>query len=416
MTPARGPNPGLLLALGMALAVAHGACDSGASGPAIDYALPPEASWATRSDPPPAAVGELVLITNNFEDTVSYVDLGLDPPREIYRGPVGFNPVEREGPHHVAVGSGGTYWIGISNFVPGSGSGPHGAHGTGTADGYAMAYAIADNTPLGSVRVDRNPGDIRVTPDKARVLLTHFDLLRITEAAPGAPETDLYSRLAIIDAATMKREAMVATCPAAHGMVISPDSRRVTIACWDDRLAIVDLVADDHPVVLANALPLPGTIADPVCQPYALTQSPDGGTIWIGCFASGELRAFDTARGAPDPARKVDLGAAALFGSYLDDGTIVVASQGPDRVTWIRSSGPGDVSVVATLDVAPADCVLPHVVAPSSDGTRLLLVCEGNRVDPGTLVVIDPITRQVTQSIPVGRFPDDLALVPKAAP
>ncbi len=326
---------------------------------------------------------------------------------ELLKLPVGLQPIEREGPHHLALSpDGATMWVGLSNFVPGSGSGPHGAHGTGSADGHALLIDVASGDLLANVRVDRNPGDIRLTPDGARVLVTHFDLLRITEARPGTPAADLASRLVIIDVATRTREARVSVCPAAHGMIVSPDSRRVTIACWDDQIAIVDLVDPAHPVTLVPVLPLPGTISDPDCQPYALTQSPSGDTIWVGCFESGELRAFDVATQAMDPSRVVDLGSAALFGSYLTSDQLVVPSQGPDQLTWLDADG----EVVGALTFDRDDCILPHVVHPSSDGRMLYLVCEGDRVSPGTLVVIDAARRIVTSVVALGLFPDDLAI------
>lgn len=397
---------------GLAAAALAGtsACDATAQAPELVFDHPADEAWNPRSSPIPAAVGDLVLITDNLDDAVSYVDLGLDPPAEIMRLPVGLQPVEREGPHHLALAADGkTMWVGLSNYVPGSGSGPHGAHGTGTADGSALLIDVGSGDLLASVRVDRNPGDIRLTPDGKRVLVTHFDLLKITSATPTSTPDELASRLAIIDVATRTREAVVTTCPATHGMAVSPDSKRVFIACWDDQLAIVDLVAPTHPVELVPVLALPGTIADPECQPYALTQSPDGATVWVGCFESGELRAFDVASGAMDPTRVARLGTSALFGSYVDAATLVVPSQGPDQLAWIDAAT-GDTRASLTFD--RADCILPHVVGASSDRKRLLVVCEGDRVSPGTLVIVDPDTRTVSDVVPVGRFPDDLAIRP----
>ena len=386
------------------------ACDATAQAPELVFDHTADEAWSSRSTPIPSAIGDLVLITNNLEDAVSYVDLGLDPPAEIMRLPVGLQPVEREGPHHLALSADGlTMWVGLSNYVPGSGSGPHGAHGTGTADGSALLIDVASGDLLASVRVDRNPGDIRLTPDGKRVLVTHFDLLRITSASPTSTSDEIASRLAIIDVATRTREAIVTTCPATHGMAVSPDSKRVYVACWDDQMAIVDLVAANHPVELVSVLALPGTIADPECQPYALTQSLDGATVWVGCFESGELRAFDVAAHAMDPTRVARLGTSALFGSYLSATTLVVPSQGPDRLSWIDAAT-GDVATSLAFD--RADCILPHVVQPSPDGKRLLVVCEGDRVSPGTLVIVDADSRTVSDVVPVGRFPDDLAIRP----
>lgn len=391
----------------MLLAVPLMACDSAADSPELAFTVPVENAWAERR-PIPAARGPLALITNNYDDTVSYVDLGLEPPAEIARIPVGLSPVEREGPHHLVLEPGGeVVWVGISNFVPNAGGGPHGAHGTGVANGYAQAYRVKDGAELARVRVDRNPGDIRITPDGKKVLLTHFDLLRITQAGPGAGPDELYSRLAVIDVATRTREALVPVCPAAHGIAVTRDGEAAFIACWDDRVAIVDLKTPGYPSTTADVLPLPGTIASPECQPYALTPSRDAGTVWVGCFESGELRALD--KSGEMTGRAVDLGGAPMFGEQLEDGRLVMPAQASDGLFFLDSE---TLEIQDTVRFDPADCRMPHIVQRS--GERLVLVCEGDRVAPGTLVLLS-LEGEVEHVIELGRYPDDLAIVPATA-
>lgn len=384
------------------------ACDGAASEPTLDFAVPPDLAWSERRRIPPI-VGPLALVTNNYDDTVSYVDLGLTPPAEVARIPVGLSPVEREGPHHLVLEpSGEVVWVGISNFVPNAGGGPHGAHGTGVANGYAQAFRVKDGVELARVRVDRNPGDIRITPDGKKVLLTHFDLLRITQASPGAGPDELYSRLAVIDVATRTREALVPVCPAAHGISVSRDGARAFIACWDDRVAIVDLEAPDYPSTTTFVLPIPGTIATPECQPYALTPATDGHAVWVGCFESGELRTLSGTGVMSDVA--VDLGGAPMFGEQLADSRLVVPAQAGDGLFFLD---PDTLSVLHTTRFDPADCRMPHIVSRAGD--RLVLVCEGDRVEPGSMVLLD-LEGEVQQVIPLGRYPDDLAIVPVGTP
>jgi hypothetical protein len=382
------------------------ACDGAATEPTLDFSIPPDESWVERR-PIPAPRGALALVTNNYDDTLSYVDLGLEPPAEIARIPVGLSPVEREGPHHlVSEPSGEVVWVGISNFVPNAGGGPHGAHGTGVANGYAQAYRVSDGVELARVRVDRSPGDIRITPDGGKILLTHFDLLRITQAKPGASTDELYSRLAVIDVATRTREALVPVCPAAHGISVSRDGARAFVACWDDRVAIVDLKAPGHPSTTVDVLPLPGTIASPECQPYALTAASDGATVWVGCFESGELRALSGSGVMTDVA--VDLGGAPMFGEQLADGRLVMPVQAGDGLFFLD---PDTLTILHTTRFDPAECTMPHIVARNGD--RLVLVCEGDRVTAGTMVLLD-LEGEVEHVIPLGRYPDDLAIVPGA--
>jgi DNA-binding beta-propeller fold protein YncE len=387
-----------------------GACDATAPAPELVFSRSPEESWTERKVPP-TAVGPLALVTNNYDDTVSYVDLGLSPVREIARIPVGLSPVEREGPHHLVVEPGGeVVWVGISNFVPNSGGGPHGAHGTGASSGYAQAYRVSDGAELARVRVDKNPGDIRITPDGSTILVTHFDLLRITGAQPGAGDDALFSRLAVIDTETRTRVALVPVCPAAHGVVVSPDGTQAFVACWDDRVAVVDLTSAGYPSTTVDVLPIPGSIASPECQPYALTPSRDGKMVWVGCFESGQARAFSTETGAMVAGRVAELGGSVLFGEELADGRLVLPAQARDGLFFIN---PTTAEVVQEVRFAPADCRMPHIV--TQVGERLILVCEGDRVAPGTMVVMD-IHGEVEEVLELGRYPDDLAIVPTKVP
>ena len=84
-----------------------------------------------KSDPtPPGPLHGLFLTTDNGSDLLSAVD----PVTRTVKWsiPVGFNPVELEGPHHITPDPAGQYvYLNLSEAVIGSGSGPHGAHGTG---------------------------------------------------------------------------------------------------------------------------------------------------------------------------------------------------------------------------------------------------------------------------------------------
>ena len=59
-------------------------------------------------------------------------------------------------------------------------------------------------------------------------------------------------------------------------------------------------------------------------------------------------------------------------------------------------------------------CVKPHFARPTEDGSLWLVVCEGDHSSPGAVAVIEPESGEIVQSVPVGRFPDDLALLRRA--
>jgi DNA-binding beta-propeller fold protein YncE len=380
--------------------------------PEMTFDVPESEVWLEPVPVPALAPGEgRLLFTNNLDDTVTLVDLdaALDGnPTVMGTVPVGFVPVEREGPHHLTVDLAAEfYYVGISNFVPGSGSGPHGIHGAGTADGHLLKLRVSDNTLAASVRIARNPGDVRLTPDGTKLLATHFDLLKITEAGASGitsgPELD--SSLAIVDPATMTRVALVPACPAAHGIAITADSSTAIMSCVSDEAAIVDLTSDAHDVTRVPVLDVPGTAAAPSCGPYAVTLH--GSTAWISCYTGGGRLVAVDVPAKERAGREVLLGGNPVFGDVLGD-VMVIAHQNADGVTFID---PVNATVLATKILAPSVCVLPHVARFSEDGSRVFVVCEGNKSSAGSLVVLDGAgDHEVLGSVALGIFPDDIAL------
>src|SRR5207302_227146 len=145
----------------------------------MTFDIAADETWPETPYAPAPKPGEgRIYITDNLDDTMSIVDLDSadsGTPKLLAKVPVGFVPVEREGPHHVSVDkSGEFYYFGVSNFVPGSGSGPHGVHGAGTIDGHMVKMSVKDNAQVAEVRVEPNPGDVRLTPDGKTLLATHF--------------------------------------------------------------------------------------------------------------------------------------------------------------------------------------------------------------------------------------------------
>jgi DNA-binding beta-propeller fold protein YncE len=417
------------------LAFAAGAAVALAGGCPVDpqrledvvFAVAPGAVWTDGAPRvAPAQAGEVrAILTNALDDTVSVValapllddDPANDAAAELARFPVGLAPLEREGPHHVAVAPGGRVaFVGLSNFVPGGGSGPHGVHGSGTAEGRALRIDLDTLRTTAATRVDRNPGDVRLTPDGSRLLLTHFDLVAVADAARDGVLTGpaLDARLAVLDPVTMTRQALVPLCPAAHGMAISRDGRTLVSSCTSDEAAVVDLdraaAGDAAAVTRVTLLDVPGNAASPVCAPYAVTLTPDDATAWVSCYRSGELVGVDVARRARSGGLVV-LPGLAVFGSFAGDGaTLALAVQETDGIAFIVDDGAGGAQLTRFLPLPPDRCTLPHTTAWVDDDRALLVVCEGNKRDPGTLIVLDVETGRVRAGVAVGRFPDDVAL------
>jgi DNA-binding beta-propeller fold protein YncE len=380
----------------------------------IEWSLPDDAFWPDPRQYPGVGAGR-IIVTNNLSDTVSILDLAaLDSGQltEIGRIPVGFNPLNREGPHHLTVDPAGRYYyVGISNFVPAGGSGPHANHGSSTTPGHILRIRSSDNVMDGSVRVEDNPGDVRMSPDGKILLVSHFDTARIAEHAEHAEtQPDLLdSFLVLVDPATLQRSATIRLCPAAHGIGVSPDSKTAYVSCFDDRMAVVDLADAAHPVTLLPVIASPGTVLVPSCEPYAMSVAPDGGSVWVSCFNDGRVVRYDTAQGAMDPAVVLDVGGRAVFGAFTADGkTLFLAHQDPDGIAAIDAA---TKTVTANLPFDPSVCQNAHGVKLTEGDRHMLVVCEGDHSRPGSLVLVDPATRQVQTSVALGVYPDDVQVL-----
>jgi DNA-binding beta-propeller fold protein YncE len=324
--------------------------------------------------------------------------------------------VELEGPHHTAVSPAGDYYyVGISNYVPGGGSGPHGTHGSGSEDGYCLKVDARDNRRVASVRVDPNPGDVIVSRDGRTLYQTHFDTLKITEVARrGGTEQEMHARLAIIDAETMTRKAMVPVCPAPHAVRLSADERTAYVACWSDELAVVDLeLALTNPTAAVKRMDVAqpaGTAVSPRHEPYALTMSPTSGEVWVSSMASRQVQVFNPQTGAMDAARTLTgLRGPPMFGDFTSDGrTLYLPYQLVDALAVID---PATGTVRREIPLWEAGCVNAHQALLTPDERHALVVCEGDHTGPGTLHAVDLAEGTVVGTVRVGIFPDSVSIL-----
>lgn len=412
----RAPALGLVAAAGLV------ACVDPRALPEMVFGVPEADVWKDGSAPvAPAVPGERrLIVTNNLDDTVSVVSwerlVAGGDSAELARFPVGLVPLEREGPHHVAVSSDGqTAFVGISNFVPGAGSGPHGAHGTGDADGRALRIDLATLRTIAATRVDKNPGDIRLSPAGDLLVMSHFDQLRIIDAARqdvfSGPDVD--ARLALLDPVTLERRQMLPLCPAPHGIAFSSDGRQIVSSCLSDEAAVVDVAAalagSPDAVRRVTLLDEPGTAAAPRCGPYAVTMAANNQTAWVSCYSSGDLVAVDTAtatRGAT-----LALPGLAVFGDVNDAGDrLAIATQDTDGIVIFDIDESNGLRLRSFRPVTPDVCTLPHTVLFLDDDAHLAVVCEGNKRTAGTVIAVDVEGGAVLGSVAVGLFPDDVAL------
>jgi hypothetical protein len=326
---------------------------------------------------------------------------------------VGLVPVDPEAPHHLAIDPvGGHVYVGISNVGLREGGGLHGSHGGGDLPSYVQRLRLSDLVADGDARVDTNLGDVLLTPDRARVLSTHFDLARaLGVVTRGEPPENAWASLDIVDPVAMSRVGRVTVCTAPHGAAVTANGATVIVACYgDDGLAIVDLGAD--PPVVSARLPVgpgAGSVARIVHGPYAVALSPDGTFAYVSTLDGGDLRVFDVTARAMVDARAIELPGAVYFGAFSPDGARFYApTQARDAVVAVD---PATDAIVTSRELPATECRAPHEVAYVAALDRLAVACEGDRIGPGALLLLDPSTLATTGRVELGIYPDAIRIV-----
>ena len=112
----------------------------------------------------PVVAGDLGLVSNAGSDTITAVDIAQG--KVLATVPVGKNPVDLDGPHHVAIDRArGFAYVAFSYPVNTNAVGPHASHGSSARLGLVQKLRLDDLVIVGEVRVDTNPGDIVLSDD-----------------------------------------------------------------------------------------------------------------------------------------------------------------------------------------------------------------------------------------------------------
>jgi DNA-binding beta-propeller fold protein YncE len=383
-----------------------------------DVVLPPGLAWQSPQRPDYVSQARLAS-TDNGDDTLAFVTPdSLDAPRVLGFAPVGNNPIELEGPHHLAASPDGRFiYYNLSNYVTNGGSGPHGSHGTGTVPGYMVKLDAATNRPVGQVLIDRSPGDILVSPDGKVVFVSHYDLARLMDQLTrGAPAAEGYSTVVAIDADALQIISATPVCPTTHGMGLSPDGTELYVTCsLSDQLGILDIHDVAHPMVkpLVEVGPMYGPPGQPTYAPYALTVQKNG-LVWISDNQSGDVRVYDPIHHVMDPSKTVHVGGVAMFSAFSpDESKLYVPHQGDDQVTEIALPA----LTTRNLALPKAACQNAHVLRVLAGGQGAAVVCEGDhQTIKGTMVFLDLAAWAVKGYVQLGLFPDGIIYLPGLPP
>jgi DNA-binding beta-propeller fold protein YncE len=348
-------------------------------------------------------------VTNNGSDTLTVIDREGDATDTV---PIDLDPDAHEAPHHLAVDSKAkTVFVALA-FPPEPSKtkkkDPHATHGNASDLGKIARLDLATLAVKETRETAENPGDVVLTHDRKRVLVTHYDMKRAMDVAArgGASPATMFAELLVFDATDLKRIGGRAVCVAPHGVVATKDDKTAFVACYgSDELAIVDLAAEGLPTSRHPLGAAPGVPGVPRYGPYSATLSPDESVVVVADLEGQDVRVWDRKKEQFDAS--IPLAAKAFMPAFVGPRTLIVPLQSPDGIARVdldkgkavaRGSYPKDV------------CTLPHVVRVASDG-RVYLVCEGDHTGqrPGSVLEIDPSSLAMKTKWTVGVYPDGIA-------
>ena len=378
-----------------------------------DYAKYEGTAYPNRAPKLVWPAGDGALITNSYSDSVSAVD-ALTSIVFATR-PVGRNPIDLDGPHHIAADPSRHAAFTALSYPPSTTpSGPHAAHGSSSIPGYVQKISLDDLSITGAVRVENNPGDVVISDDKKRLVVSHFDLERATKNPTDidAARADL----ALIDPdqvlpAKSATPTFIPVCVVPHGVALSkPDGKLAYVACYgEDKLAIVNLDDPTAPVVRVDMGPGVVGFGAPSFGPYAAILSPDEKEVVVTDTESNDVRFFDIATQTFDLDKTLPTLGAPYFPKFGDDGkTLYVPTQLPDAIYAFDTSGV-DEPILRTF--TSDECQLPHIAERAEN--KIFLICEGDhKTVNGKLLTLDPADLSTITTTELGLYPDAFAVIP----
>lgn len=342
------------------------------------------------------------IVPSSGADQLTIVDLeGAAPPVRV---PVGRVPVLLDGPTQVVVDAKKSAVYVLDAYPEGvEGAGNH-SHGSSKRSGWVQGLALGTLLPVSEARVDPNPGEIALSEDGKRLVVSHFDL---AAAKKQNVDTDARrSTLAVLDPAEMKpfgtpEADKLLVCAAPHGLALSrPRGDRAFVACYgEDAIAFVNLDDPHQPVhrVPIGAAPNEG---QPRYGPYGLALSPDGKWLAASMRLTRDLVLVDVEHERRSPTVYATAGEPYVAAWSADGKKLYLPTRGMDAFAIIDvESGRTENKRLFDRDtcVAPTEAI---VLAQA-----LLVLCEGDARANGVVLTLDSTTLEVKKRVDVGPFP-----------
>jgi YVTN family beta-propeller protein len=275
----------------------------------------------------------------------------------------------------------------------------------------------AQNKVLGTIAVPKGPHGLVVTPDSRKVYVS----------------SDGASTVSVIDTATDRVVASIDVGANPHGLAVSGDGSRVLVLGWGSNRALVIDTATDRVI---------GEV--PVAQPHNGTLSRDGRTGWVASQQQGatalvrldltrwkevaRIPLDKTPRGlelSPDGRRVFFTLAGVNAIQILDTATNRIATQIPVGASphyapftpdgrWALAvvQGPGELAILDTANNTLAGTVAVGKAPHWSVSSSDGRTAYVTNEGSNDVSVVDVASRAVTATIPVGNAPRKIAVQP----
>jgi DNA-binding beta-propeller fold protein YncE len=351
-------------------------------------------------------VSRAAYVTNNGSDSISVVDRESDRVETVS---VDVDPSAHEAPHHLAVDAqaGSLYVAFAFPAPPDKKRDPHAGHGRADDPGKLAWLDLGTLAVTGIREVDESPGDLVLTHDRTRILVTHYDMRRAMDvAAAGGNAGAMAATLQVWSGKSKTKLAERAICVAPHGVVTTPDDAVAIVACYgSDELALIDLALPGLPTQRFPLGARQGVAGAPKYGPYSATLTPDAARVVVADLEGADVRVFDRAAKSFLADKTMTLGARVFMPAFVDARALIAPLQGPDGVARLDIDR-GEIQ--ARLGTPPEVCQSPHMAKKAKNG-QVYVVCEGDHKGPGALVEIDPSSLAVKRRWTVGVYPDGVA-------
>jgi YVTN family beta-propeller protein len=233
------------------------------------------------------------------------------------------------------------------------------------------AVAVIDTAQdkvIGTILVPKGPHGLVVTPDDRKVYVS----------------SDGASTVSVIDTASDRVVASIDTGANPHGLAVSGDGRRVLVSGWGSNRALVINTATDRVM---------GEVR--VAQPHNGTLSRDGRTGWVASQQQGAAALIRLDLTAWKETARVSLDKTPRALELTPDGKRVFFTLA--GVNAIQVLDTATLQIVAQIPVGAS----PHYAPFTPDGRWALAVVQG----PGELGILDTASNTVAGTVAVGKAP-----------